>query len=285
MDYEVNGYENTLFQSVTTYSRIYNKNHLLYSSPDTQFVEVCIVTEGCGYHRVFNEVAECHAGDAFIIGGGISHGFFAHSEYERPTVTTITFSVKKWFEGELANINSPNFCCGVFRDELPFSYAMLNAQTMTQIKHTLCSILDETSKKTLNWTVSVRSLLHLLMITLGRYVNLADTVKKEHPKDWIIVSAAMRQVLDEYGDSDLTLGKIASDLYVSQSHLSKIFHKVAGEAFVDYLRNVRITNACELLATSDLTNEEIIRLCGLKDLPSFYKLFKCDSRRWRFCGI
>ena len=266
--------ENTLFQSVTTYSRIYNENHLLYNAPSSQYVEISIVTEGSGYHRVFNETTECHAGDAYIIGGGISHGYFARSEYERPTVTTISFDVSSWFDGELSNIHSPNYCGGVFRDELPFSYALLNSKTMDELKGTFRSILQESTQKGANWKVSVRSLLYLMMVTLGRYVNLADTLKKDHPRDWITVSATMRHVLDEYGDSELTLEKIASDLYVSASHLSKIFKKVAGESFADYVRKVRVNNACEFLATSEMTNEEIIKRCGLKDLPSFYKLFK-----------
>ena len=84
----------------------------------------------------------------------------------------------------------------------------------------------------------------------------------------------MRAVIDRCSDCDMTLESIGESLYVSKSALSRMFQKVTGESFMDYVRNVRIGLACNLLKSTSLTNEEIVGRCGLKDVPSFYRLFK-----------
>jgi corrinoid protein of di/trimethylamine methyltransferase len=62
-------------------------------------------------------------------------------------------------------------------------------------------------------------------------------------------------------------------MYISQSHLSRLFKRFTGETFTEYLKNVRLTHACSLLRETDLTVDEIAKQCGLRDLPSFYRAF------------
>ena len=51
----------------------------------------------------------------------------------------------------------------------------------------------------------------------------------------------------------LTLGSIAERLFVSKAHLSRLFKRLTGEMFSDYLRKVRYSHACKLLAETDWT--------------------------------
>jgi len=240
----------------------------------SKFFEISFVIEGNGIHRILNETDECHAGDMYILGGGIHHAYFAKSEDERPTVRTISFDPSLIFEGEWADPMSDHFCCGVFRDKIPVSYAMLNGKAMAEVEGIYSSIIRETTEKGLEWRTALRSHLKLLLITLSRYINLADTVKHGRPKEWVTVSAALREVLDRFGDSEMTLESIAASLFISKSHLSRMFKKITGESFMDNVRRIRLDQACELLKTTSLTNEEIVGRCGLKDIPSFYRLFK-----------
>ena len=72
----------------------------------------------------------------------------------------------------------------------------------------------------------------------------------------------------------MTLEEIAESLFLSKSYLSKLFHRDTGGYFHEYLRSVRLTRACSLLKETEMTNEQIVYSCGLKDVPSFYRLFK-----------
>jgi len=95
-----------------------------------------------------------------------------------------------------------------------------------------------------------------------------------HTRQWSLVSETIRRVMEDYGDVELTLGTIADSLCVSQSHLSRLFKHITGEAFSVYLRNFRLEQACRLLQTTALPVEQIVRQCGLRDIPSFYRSFQ-----------
>jgi len=237
-------------------------------------IEISVVLEGSGFHQILNETSECHAGDMYILTSEVSHKYLAKNESERPTVVTIFFDAKKMLPPEYSEPSNKNYCYGVFRDGIPLSYAMLNAKAFSEVKSSCCKIEEELTNKNDEWQSAVRSHLILLLVALGRYINMADTIQIIHPKEWLTVSAALREVNDRCSDSDMTLESISSTLYISKSHLSRLFQKVLGVSFVDYVRNLRISRACTLLTTTNLTNEEIVGRCGLKDIPSFYRLFK-----------
>ena len=236
-------------------------------------IEISLVVEGGGIHKVLNEVTECKKGDLHIFGSGITHGYFANAE-GAPTVLSLSFNPADVLSPEYLDADSEHYCCGVFRDKVPLSYAMLNSKAFSEIREMIDGILREVQEKKLEWLAFVKSSLALLLIYISRYIDMADTLKVSHPREWIIASSAIREIMDHFSEEDVTLESIAAGLFVSKSHLSKVFKTVTGEYFGDYVRNLRISMACNLLKTTNLTNEEIVKKCGLKDVPSFYKLFK-----------
>lgn len=239
-------------------------------------VEISLVTNGNGIHRILGEVLECHTGDMYVVGKGVPHGYFAQNENDLPTVLTLSFSADAFLQGKYADITKNTYCYGVFRDKSPISYAMLSSNAYNSVIHITEMIKDELSAQQSNWQSAINSYLVLLLITISRYVNQAETQVPIRSKEWATVSAAMREILSRCSDCDMTLESIANSLYISKSRLSRLFQKEIGESFLDYVRNVRISRACTLLKDTTLTNEEIVRNCGMKDIPSFYRVFKAS---------
>ena len=238
------------------------------------YVEVSLVTEGHGILRVLGEVLECQAGDMYIIDKGVPHSYFAADENDKPKVVILSFSVEECLSSEYTDVTSNQYCYGVFRDKAPISYAMLSSNAFGKVTNILENIKDELDSKKNRWEIAVESYLTLILITVSRYINLAQTQIPIRTKEWVTVSAAMREIINNCNDCDMTLESIANSLYISKSRLSRLFQKEVGESFLDYVRNVRISLACTLLKDTTLTNEEIVKSCGLKDIPSFYKVFK-----------
>ena len=244
----------------------------IFGSADT--VEITAVISGGGIHKIMNESMECHAGDMYIFGGGVPHSYYAAEGEEPPTVISINFNVSEMLCGSASDKTLAEYCYGIFRDRSLFSYAMLNEKAMLRLKQAYADMETELNKKSTYHVEAVRSHLNLLLIFLGRYINQADTAKEEKPKEWMTVSSAIAEINERFGESDLTLESVAASLYISQSRLSRIFQKVTGESFPDYVRGVRLRHACDLLKNTELTNEEIVGRCGLKDVPAFYRIFK-----------
>jgi len=78
-----------------------------------------------------------------------------------------------------------------------------------------------------------------------------------------------------------------ADLYsFSPVYLGRIFKKTTGVAFNEYLKNVRIAAACELLDSNpDISINALIDLVGFQDINYFYKQFKmtmgCTPKEYR----
>ena len=237
-------------------------------------IEIAIICEGTGVHQISNRIIPCKEGDAFVVQKNVHHGYFCMEQGESLTVKRLRFSLEDWFDGEVISPDSTRFCFGVFNEGAASSYAMLNSQTKKDI-FSLCDAIErEASEKKSEWQECAKAHLTLLLVSLGRYVNRAiKNVPVFPPKEWSTVSSVLQIISERFGDSTLTLEKLSELLFVSKSHLSRLFAKLTGSSFSEYLKSVRLNAACGLLRDTELNIGEIVERCGLRDLPSFYKSF------------
>ena len=70
------------------------------------------------------------------------------------------------------------------------------------------------------------------------------------------------------------LPELADDAGYSKDHFSRIFKKITGESFIDYVINSRIESAKILLLSSSYSIKKIATILGYKDLFFFSKQFK-----------
>lgn len=89
-----------------------------------------------------------------------------------------------------------------------------------------------------------------------------------------IVSEAVQYIKAHFTDEELTLDAVAKEVNVSYHHFSKIFKSAMGKTFIDYLTELRVGKAKELLQSSDHSIKEICYLAGYGDPNYFSKSFK-----------
>lgn len=84
-----------------------------------------------------------------------------------------------------------------------------------------------------------------------------------------------KEYIDEhYQDPDLSLDKIASQVTLSPSYFSMIFSQETCQTFKEYLTEVRIKKAKELLRTSLLNSADVSYAVGYNDPHYFSYVFK-----------
>ena len=93
-------------------------------------------------------------------------------------------------------------------------------------------------------------------------------------KEWDAVCATVKIIEDEFNNCDLSLEHIARRVFVSSSQLSRSFKQYTGQLFSDYLRDVRLKHSAKLLEETNMTVEEIVSECGLRNIPTFYRNFR-----------
>ncbi len=88
-----------------------------------------------------------------------------------------------------------------------------------------------------------------------------------------ILQKAMDYICENYTMS-ITLNELADHTYVSTYYLSRMFKKELGKNFVEYLNEVRIEKAKELLKDNKYKTYEVAELVGIQDPHYFSKIFK-----------
>ncbi len=264
------GIFNKLFSCETEYS----EKRAFLKLEENELFEIALIGSGSGIHRVLDKDIPCKKGDMFIIPPNIPHKYFVEGSSKELIIRRLFWSGQEWLRGEFANGASNRFCYGVFRENATLGYASLNTHIFEKVCVFLDMIESEISTQEDEWRGFVSGILSSLLITVSRYINSSiKDLSFASCEDWKIISNAIRIIREEYADADLSLETVAERLYVSRSHFSRLFSRIAGKHFSDYLRDVRLKNVCKLLEKSDDNVDDVARKCGFNSMTSFYKCF------------
>ena len=259
---------------VLSFKTVYSEKSSFLKLESSELFEISLIISGTGIHRVLDKDIPCKSGDIFIVPPNIHHKFFVENGTDELTVRQLSWSGEQWLHGDFANPKSGRFCYGVFRESSTLGYATLNEQTLEKVSIFFDLIENEISDRQNEWQEVVSGALSGLLIIVSRYINASiKDLSFASGDEWSIVSNAIRIIREEYEDATLTLEKVSARLYVSRSHFSRLFSRITGRVFSDYLRDVRIRNVCRLLEKSDAKVEDIALRCGFNNISSFYKNF------------
>ena len=253
---------------------VYDPERSFMSLKTHDYVEICLVTSGNGVHLVLDRAIPCKLGDIFVTPPNIPHRYLLESEDEALTVRRLCFKVEDWLDGDISSFENPDYCYGLFHDGSITAYAMLNIYMRDRISALYDTIEYEIAERKRAWRDVVRGCLIQLLINVGRYIDISiKNLSSASHKEWNAVLTVIQIIKSSYSDCNLTLETIAQKLFVSKSHLSKMFKSMTGQQFSEYLRHFRLERACEMLKSSDLTIEQIVKECGLRDISTFYSNF------------
>ena len=87
------------------------------------------------------------------------------------------------------------------------------------------------------------------------------------------ITDAKRYIQQHYQEA-LRLEDVSSAAGFNATYFSTLFKKETGQNFMDYLTDLRIGKAKELLSGEDLSVQDVAELVGYRDLKYFSKLFK-----------
>jgi two-component system response regulator YesN len=89
-----------------------------------------------------------------------------------------------------------------------------------------------------------------------------------------VIQKAKQYIEANYHKRTLQLADVAQHVHMSTSHLSTIFNQETGMGYTDYVGEVRIAKAKDLLANNQLRSAEIAYMVGFSDPHYFYNIFK-----------
>ena len=88
-----------------------------------------------------------------------------------------------------------------------------------------------------------------------------------------VIDRAREYIHNNY-KNDISLDDVSREIDISPYYFSKIFKEAMGENFIEYLTNIRIEKAKELLDNTDMSMKEICIEVGYSNPNYFSRIFK-----------
>ena len=109
---------------------------------------------------------------------------------------------------------------------------------------------------------------------LDKMVNACRAIRdQKEDQSNSAVKKAMLYIQENYS-RDISLDDVSSQVNISPYYFSKLFKQETGGNFIEYLTEVRLRNARELLKDSGLSIKEICAESGYSDPNYFSRIFK-----------
>ena len=116
-----------------------------------------------------------------------------------------------------------------------------------------------------------------LSALVGEIMAVSDMINTENITETLVQRLLI--YCNEHFNEDISVSSAATECFISESYVSKIFAKKFKRSFRAYINDLRINEAKVLLKKSDLKINEIMYTCGFKNQSSFNRVFM-DS-----CGV
>ncbi|MFP4977898.1 response regulator [Paenibacillus sp. CN-4] len=105
---------------------------------------------------------------------------------------------------------------------------------------------------------------------VGVCTRLMESIASERQSGYNqLVEQAKAYIREHYGEPDISIGKVCKHLHISTGYFSSIFKKEMKMTFVNYLMQIRLEAAKDLLRSTELKAFEIAERIGFAD-PNYF---------------
>jgi AraC-like DNA-binding protein len=240
-----------------------------------QGIEFLYVHQGIGNALVNEQLLKMEPGTLLLFQPFQLHK--VHMESGSDYIRSVIVFDPVLIDQQLAHFASlQHFFRWLWHNELPVQHFPL-AEQSSEMEHLLkvyhsALQTDVQERRTEEIGLCIIAILQLLRRSFFSMPQDASAFTSQ-PRTLRYAEKVMQWVESHYQEQ-FNLSRLADHLFVSPSHISRLFHKETGATISDYVTARRLREACLLLAATELSVQEIARRIGLTSGPYFGRLFK-----------
>lgn len=236
--------------------------------------EMVYVKESFGKRIIGNGIEPFQSGDMVLMGPNLSHIWINDDCFLQPDSNgraraIILYFHPRLFESGLFELQEAT----MIRELLVKAKSGLSVKGATQKKIADCMenlLIAQGFQKVL----FLLEILHLLSASEELSpINAEELINHESRKEKDRLCDVYKFVNEQFR-ADIQLKDVARLTNLTPQSFCRLFKKRNNLHFIEYLNQIRISNACKLLLDSDWTISEIAYNCGYKTISNFNKLFK-----------
>ncbi len=217
-------------------------------------IELAYMMEGRTRLLVDSKEYIVNAGDAFIIFPNQIH------QYQKIDHERYFLSI---FPADLC----PEFM-NVFKNKLPVSPVIERAFENEKILPLVNSIVEVNMQKGLFYNTCIKGYFLVLLSELFQMMRFEDSKSPD--------SNVIKDILNYCSENfkgDIQLEAVSKALHISKYYISRLFSQKLHMSFSEYIGTLRISDACRLLTSEDMSITEVAFNAGFNSTRSFNRLF------------
>ncbi|NSW89351.1 MAG: helix-turn-helix domain-containing protein [Firmicutes bacterium] len=246
-----------------------------------EFMQINYVCHGKGGHYINKQEFKIIKGDIFVIPPYIPHKI---NTGEGSTIQIFEFEFIPEFInqnfGSIENVESffdfayiEPFLVGESRVKPRLN---LVGKIQVEVENILNEVLMEYNERKSGYLLVIKSLLLKLLVMVGREFtrelqNSESHSAFERHRDSIFGAI---KYIDQHYAEDLSVEEVARRFMLSQSYFSYLFKSITTKTFTEYLNDLRISKAMELLRSTDKRVLDICYEAGFNNVNHFNRLFR-----------
>ena len=245
------------------------------------FYEINIIVEGTGAHYIENICIPIKPGDVFAIPPSNRHGYWADTDDLKIFHLILPHYVLEKYEDELAKFpgysmlfeiepllrknNGENLFLHLSEDSLK--------RLLPEMENLIYNAQQEECEET-NLLFEIRSV--LLICTLARLINKENkrlpVYSETTQADSLSIVKTIEYMHQKYSEK-ISINELAKMANMSRSTYLRRFILMCRQTPMDYLCEVRVKKACQMMKNGNLTITEIAQNCGFFDCSHFIRVF------------
>ncbi len=244
------------------------------------YYQIWYVSAGGCRHVVEGQSCEMAVGDIFFIPPAVSHSTLLHKDSK---IICCEFYLEElgnrndglaWFDQTIQMISFS----ALFRQELWKARAnfTLSQRAKSAVEALVRAMLTEYAEGEFFFENYLQLQVMELLLTLAREFMrspVRETTKNAYEKYCEMVAGTIRHIDQCYAEP-LTLEECCRLSMVSKTYFCYIFKLLTRQTFVEYLNNLRVKRAMELLGDTEMSILEISQAVGYRDYAHFTRMFK-----------
>jgi AraC-like DNA-binding protein len=243
------------------------------------FVELVYVDAGSAVHVHGSHRYPIFAGDCFVIAPGERHGY---AERNGLHVTNLLF-FPRVIKAHLSDLRTMRGFMRfftiepLFRGENAFRHKLhLSASQQRTASQLIETMRRELARQADGYRSLCGAALVQLVVLIARCYDAATNnyiTSEEFDRKQSMVEAAITYLEQHYG-GEVSVEDVARSAFISPSRLSHVFKQTTGMSLMDYLTQIRIDRAQQLLADTDNTVAQVSFELGIQSPTYFTRLFR-----------
>jgi AraC family L-rhamnose operon transcriptional activator RhaR len=236
------------------------------------FFEVCYAVGGKGTFRTLNKDFPIGGGELFVAKPGDMHEIVS----ARRTPLQIYFWAFTLVPTTGGGLGEAEQSVNRLLDAFIVSSRRMGAMS-DSIQPTLQMLTEEIAGSSAGCKMVIDALALKLLVETARCLTEgavpAEVIDPApHSESEAIARTAMRYLRDNFS-RQIEVRDVAAQVHLSERHLSRLFREITGVTVLEYLTNLRIEMASQLLLDKEIPIKQVARSVGYPDAHYFTTLF------------